>query len=195
MRRAHILLAAAALAAALPACTHRGAAPPPAGKPSPQTAADAIYAEGAAYLLAGKPDRALELFAEAWKSSPGHAGVLQDYGEALAALRKGADDAYRNGRYDEAGRSWTELMRHMGHPAARGQAAFTKAEIQGRIDRLTAMLLERAIVDYRQGNLEGAIASWKAILSYDPHHKEAAQSVKTAAKQLENLRKIPRPSR
>lgn len=202
MRRASRRTFAAALAAALalaafPSCSRlksllpREEAPPPAAAP-----ADRVYAEGAAALLKGNPERALERFAEAWKENPGHAGVLQDFDEALNALKKAGDEAYRAGRYEQAGRSWTSALRYLGHPAARAHPLpFTKADLQAKIDRMTTALMEKAIVDYRQGNIEGAIALWKTILSYDPSHKEASQSLKTATTQLENLRKIPPPAK
>jgi hypothetical protein len=53
--------------------------------------------------------------------------------------------------------------------------------------------MEKGLVEYRKGNIEAAIASWKSILAYDPSHAEALRSVRTAATQLENLKKINPP--
>jgi len=122
--------------------------------------------------------------------------VRQDFPDALEALRKGGDEAYRAGRYEEAGRRWAAVLRLADHPAAKGQAAAqTKADVHTKLDRMTAMLMERAIVEYRNGNMEGAIALWKGVLAYDPTNREAARSLRTAVTQLENLKKISPPAR
>jgi len=140
-------------------------------------------------------ERALEYFSAAWKESPGHPGVSRDFPEALISLKKSGDEAMNQGRLEDAGKRWEATIRYMGHPAAnKGKTLpFTKAELREAIDKLSASLMEKGIVDYRKGNLEAAIASWKSILAYDPNHAEAARSVQTASTQLENLKKINPP--
>jgi len=63
--------------------------------------------------------------------------------------------------------------------------------VQARVDRLTAALTEKALTEYRRGEVPSAIAGWKTILAYDPGHEEAARSLRTASKQLETLKKMP----
>jgi tetratricopeptide (TPR) repeat protein len=143
-------------------------------------------------LSDGKPERALELFAAAWKESPGHGGVLKDFPIALAGLKKSGDEAFQRGRYEEAGKRWASSLRHAGHPAAKGRTlSFSGAELKADIDRASGALMEKAVVAYRNGDLEGAIASWRAVLSYDSSNEEAARSLQTATTQLENLKRIP----
>ncbi len=145
-------------------------------------------------MAEGHNERALELFAAAWKESPGHAGAAKDFPEALIGLKHGGDEAYKHGRLDEAGRRWSAALRFISHPADKGKALpFTRADIKADIERLSANLMEKGLVEYRKGNLEAAIAFWRGILSYDPSHAEAAKSVQTAATQLENLKKISPP--
>jgi tetratricopeptide (TPR) repeat protein len=139
-------------------------------------------------------ERALEMFSAAWKESPGHAGVAKEFPEALVGLKNGGDEAFRQGRLEEAGRRWSAALRFLAHPAEKGKPLpFAKADLRASIDRLSASLMEKGLVEYRKGNLEAAIASWRAILSYDPSHAEAARSVQTATIQLENLKKIAPP--
>lgn len=136
-------------------------------------------------------ERALELFAAAWKESPGHAAVARDFPEAVEGLKRAGDEAFRQGRPEDAGKRWEAAIRYVGHPAARGKTlSFTRGDVQKALDKLSESLMERGLLEYRKGNLEAAIAYWRAILAYNPSHPEAARSVQTATTQLENLKKI-----
>jgi len=142
----------------------------------------------------GRYERALELFAGVWKERPGYPGVEENFPAALEGLKKSGDEAQRQGRLEEAGKRWTAAMRFLSHPAMKGRSpSFTKAELKGRIDKVSETLMEQGLEDYRQGRLEEAIASWRQILAYDPSNEEAAKSVKTATTQLENLKKLTPP--
>lgn len=176
-------------------CAHRAPGPPPAASPPPVAPGDLAYADGAAAMEETNYERALEMFAAAWKDSPGHPGVAKDFPAALAGLKNSGDEAYRQGRPEDAGRRWSAVLRFSIHPAAeKGRALpFSKADIRGSIDRASSSLMERGLVEYRKGNLEAAIAIWKSILAFDPSHVDAARSLQTASTQLENLKKIPPP--
>jgi tetratricopeptide (TPR) repeat protein len=141
-----------------------------------------------------KYERALEMFAAAWKDGPGHPGVTKDFHAALAGLKNSGDEAFRQGRLEEAGRRWSAALRYTSHPAEKGKPLpFGKAEIRAAIDRASSSLMEKGLAEYRKGNLEAAIAIWKSILAFDPSHVDAARSVQTATTQLENLKKINSP--
>lgn len=166
--------------------------PPPA--PSTPPPGEQAYAAGASALGEGQYERALEFFTAAWKEYPGSPGVVHDFPDALSALKKSGDEAFQKGRLEEAGKRWIGVLNYISHPAAKGKSLpFARSDVQGSIDRLSSTLMEKGLVEYRQGNLEAAIASWKTILAYDPNHAEASKSVRTASTQLENLKKIKQP--
>lgn len=144
----------------------------------------------------GKYERALELFAVAWKEKPGHPGVEQNFPAALEGLKKSGDEAQRMGRPEEGGKRWMAALAFLSHPALKGRSlAFTKGDLKTSIDHLSEKLMEKGLAEYRQGRLESAIATWRQILAYDPSHAEASKSVGTATTQLENLKKIsPSPA-
>jgi tetratricopeptide (TPR) repeat protein len=167
-------------------------APPPASKPPPASPADKAFADGIAALQEGSVERALELFFVAWKEKPGHPGVSQEFDGAVLALKRNGDAAYAQGKMEDAGKRWLGTLRYMNHPAAKPKSyPFTRADVQAQVDRLTAGLMEKGLLDYRKGNIEAAIADWKTILAYDPGNEEATKSIRTATTQLENLKKIP----
>ena len=154
--------------------------------------AEKAHAAGAAALREGNPEKAIESFAEAWRAFPGYEPVAGDFPVALARLKKSGDDAYRQGNYEEAGRKWAAAARHLGHPAVRDNPPdFSRADLKAAMDKASAALMEKGLVEYRQGNLEAAVAAWKSILAYDPSHAEAAKSIRTASTQIENLKKLP----
>jgi len=154
--------------------------------------ADKAFADGMAALQEGGQERALELFSIAWKEKPGHPGVSQEFDGALLALKKNGDAAYAQGKLEDAGKRWMGTLRYINHPAAKWKSyPFTRGDVQGQVDRLTAGLLEKGLLDYRKGDIESAIADWKTILAYDPGNEEAAKSLRTATTQLENLKKLP----
>jgi len=188
LKRWGLPLAALAILLAF-GCARRAAAPPP-----PVSAADRAYASGGAAMAEGNYERALDMFAAAWKENPEHPGVARDFPDALARLKNGGDESSRQGRIEEAGRRWSAALRYSAILAEKGrQIPFARTELRAGIDRVSAALMEKGLVEYRKGNLESAIAIWKSILGYDPSHAEAARSVKTASTQLENLKKISPP--
>ncbi|MGE5189256.1 MAG: hypothetical protein ACM3NF_04295 [Gemmatimonadota bacterium] len=193
MRSAALALAGALL---LAACSGIGAAPEIAHHTPATTAAETAYAAGAAALRDGNYEEALEQLSLSWQESPDNPAVSRDFAAALEGLKKSGDEALRQGNPEAAGKRWMAALRHLGDPAARGRTLpFSRAELKGSVDRLTASLMEKGLKEYRSGNLEAAIAIWRSILAYDPANAEAAKSVKTTTTQIENLKKLPPPAK
>jgi len=170
------------------------AVPPgvPEAMPPAISVADRQFTEGMKALQEGGYERALELFSGAWKEQPGHPGVAREFDAAVIGLKKNGDAAYDKGMWEEAGKRWTGTLRFIDHPAANPRGyPFTRSELRTKLDKLTAALAEKALKEYRQGEVSAAIADWKTILSYDPKNVEATLSLRTATKQLETLKKMP----
>jgi tetratricopeptide (TPR) repeat protein len=154
--------------------------------------ADRLFAEGMAALQEGGQERALELFSAAWQEKPGHAGVAREFDGALLDLKKSGDAAYTQGRLESAGKRWMGTLRFISHPAANSRDyPFTRSEVRSKVDRLSEALMEKALTEYRRGDIPSAIVDWKRILFYDPGNETAARSLRTASKQLETLKKMP----
>ena len=154
--------------------------------------ADKLFAEGMTALQEGGHERALELFSAAWQEKPGHAGVAREFDGVLLALKMNGDAAYAQGKWEAAGKRWMGTLRFITHPAANWRGyPFTRSEVRAKVDHLSAALMEKALTEYRRGEIPAAIADWKTILSYDPAHEEAARSLRTASKQLETLKTMP----
>ncbi len=160
--------------------------------PPPTFVADQLFAKGMTALQEGGYERALELFSAAWKEKPGHAGVAREFDNAVLALKKSGDAAYAQRKWEEAGKRWMGTLRYITHPAANPRDyPFTQSEVRAKVDTLTAALTQKALTEYRRGEVSAAIVDWKTILAYDPRNEEAARSLQTATKQLETLKKMP----
>ena len=161
-------------------------------KPPAIAVADKLFAEGMTAMKEGGQERALELFSAAWQEKPGHAGVAREFDGALLSLKKNGDAAYAQGKWEDAGKRWMGTLRFINNPAANNRTyPFTRSEVRAKVDRLTAALTEKALTEYRRGDIPAAIADWKTILAYDPGHEESTRSLQTALKQLETLKKLP----
>jgi hypothetical protein len=53
-----------------------------------------------------------------------------------------------------------------------------------------AHLSQRALDEYRKGNLAAAISLWKSVLVFDPDNAAIAKAIKTATLQQKNLEHI-----
>lgn len=181
---------AAPAAPAVPAAPAAPAAP--AEKPPAIPVADKLFAEGMTALREDRHERALELFSGAWQERPGHPGVAREFDGALLALKKSGDTAYAQGKWEDAGKRWMGTLRFITRPASNWRSyPFTRSEVRAKVDRLTEALTEKALTEYRRGEIPAAIADWKTILAYDPGHEESARSIRTATQQLETLKKLP----
>jgi hypothetical protein len=55
------------------------------------------------------------------------------------------------------------------------------------VDRTRLKSEQRALDEYRKGNLAGAISIWKSILEFDPNNADIMKAINTATIQLKNL--------
>ncbi len=195
MRPAALALAAV-VALAAPACTSVHRAPEIEHHTPAVSPAEKEYAAGAVCLREGNYERALELFGQSWKDDPDNPVVSRDFALALEGLKKSGDEAARQDDVENAGKRWAVALRNLGHPAVKGKPlSFSRAELKGNLDRLSASLMEKGLKEYRMGNLEAAIGIWRSIVAYDPANADAAKAIRTATTQLENLKKLAPPAK
>ncbi len=192
MRPAALVALALGVALAAPGCSWLRPTPEIAHHVPAVSPAEKAYAAGAAALRDGSYERALDQFALSWKEDAENPAVSRDFAVALEGLKRSGDEAARQDLPDEAGKKWTAALRYVGHPALKGKAlSFSRTDLKGSLDRLSASLMEKGLKEYRMGNLESAIDIWRSILAYDPGNAEAAKSIRTTTTQLENLKKLP----
>jgi tetratricopeptide (TPR) repeat protein len=109
--------------------------------------------------------------------------------EYLAALNGLIDDGRINlqqGRYKEAGASLGRVYDSLQREKER-LPSVSSSRLQRDMDVCAERLMREGLKEYRQGNLEQAIGIWQQIIRFQPGHREARRSIRTARVQLTNL--------
>jgi outer membrane protein assembly factor BamD (BamD/ComL family) len=118
--------------------------------------------------------------------------VLQgEYIRTLESIKKSADRAFGKGDFPQAGRAYEILLRNYSSQKEFHPFLSYNREILGRkLEACKKVLFERALRQYRYGNLNQAISVWKSILTFDPENQEIKRIVDIATVQIENLERF-----
>jgi hypothetical protein len=68
--------------------------------------------------------------------------------------------------------------------------SFDREGLAAKIEYCKKILFENGLGQYRSGNLDQAISTWKTILTFDPENQEIKKVVDMATLQLKNLQEI-----
>lgn len=110
--------------------------------------------------------------------------------QSLLQLKDAGSNLYQRQEYVQAAQLWKEaiqLYQTQRDPAFQRDPTFNPEEIQVQLDRMIQLLLEKGILLYRQGKLEGAIAAWQDVLLIDPQQQSALDYINKARTKLETL--------
>jgi len=110
--------------------------------------------------------------------------------QSLLQLKDAGSNLYQRQEYVQAAQVWKEaiqLYQMQKDPAFQRDLTFNPEEIQVQLDRMIQVLLEKGILLYRQGKLEGAIATWQDVLLIDPQQQAALDYLNKARTKLETL--------
>ncbi len=133
-------------------------------------------------------DGALRVYGAALRKSPGDRGLLKYYLKTAEDIRDEADDAFGREEFAVSGRTYAVLLRNYPHfhEIAR-DLSFDRENLQARLKECSDRLSERALTQYRQGNLTAAISLWKNILEFKPGNAVVKKAIDTTSTQLKNL--------
>jgi tetratricopeptide (TPR) repeat protein len=123
-----------------------------------------------------------------------HTADIQRSASYVAAVNGLIDiglEYLNGGEFKQAGSTFNYLIKHM-PPEDSSTVEYRKTarEIRSLLSTCEETLMKQAVTRYRNGNLEGAIEAWQAILSFNPNHVEARKALKTATAQLHKLEQI-----
>lgn len=134
---------------------------------------------------------ALEMVRKEVRGGVPEAALAEEYGRALNGVLSTAERYRTGGMPEKAG----ELFRlaHEKFPetaTVSKRVSLTSPEIKVRIEACADQLMERGLVAYRGGDLDGAIKTWKMIHTFDPRHQASRKALETAEIQRVNLEKV-----
>jgi tetratricopeptide (TPR) repeat protein len=143
------------------------------------------------HLTAGDFQKTIEIYKEIYQQNSKDAVVRRSYTKAIKAIKKNADQAFERKDFALAGRGYEILWRNYSHLTDMNPSLSWGIEfLNSRMQSCKTFLYEKALDQYRSGNLSGATAIWKSILEFDPENAEIQKAVDTATIQLRNLEKM-----
>lgn len=164
----------------------------PACIPQKRAEADLALRESEQDIRKRDFDGALGVYSAALQKYPGDRGLLKHYLKAAEDIRDAADGDFDREEFAASGRTYAVLLRN--YPRLQeinGDLSFDRKYLQARLKECSDRLSERALVQYRQGNLTAAISLWKNILEFEPENAGVKKAIDTASTQLKNLQQKP----
>lgn len=136
---------------------------------------------------------ALNLLRREIKKGVPEKALADEYGQAINGLLREAKGYQQKGLPEKAGALFRSA--HERFPKTKEVAeriSLAPAEISARIEDCAEKLMERGLIAYRGGDLDGAIKAWKMIHAFSPRHQASLKALETAEIQRENLEKASR---
>jgi tetratricopeptide (TPR) repeat protein len=131
---------------------------------------------------------------DAYKSEhakhPSDLSLTKEYVNSLDEIEDTADKEFEKENYISACKTYNILLKN--YPAFKpfaGMLSFNKAKLNKKLTDCKTVLSKKGFQEYREGNLNEAIALWQGYLAVDPHNADIRKAVNTATLQQENLQK------
>jgi len=114
-----------------------------------------------------------------------------EYVRALKGVLNQAEGLLQKDLPEKAGPLYRAVLN--GYPkksAVAARVGMSPDDIATGIETCADRLMERGLADYRSGNLDQAIRTWKQIHVFAPRHQASRKALQTAEVQLANLKKV-----
>jgi tetratricopeptide (TPR) repeat protein len=149
---------------------------------------DRTRTESERYVVQRDYKSALYVYADACRKYPNNRMLLTNYHKAIEAIHRAADEAFSREDFALSGRAAYILLNNYPYfqefvPVV----SFDKTYLHARLEDCGSNLSQRALTQYRKGNLAEAISTWKSILLFDPNNAGVMKAITTATTQLKNL--------
>lgn len=140
------------------------------------------------YVVQGDYKSAVDVYADACRKYPGDESLFTNYGKTLEDIHRAAGEAFNREDFVSSGRAYYVLLKN--HSYCQGlfrELPLDKGFLHARLEDCSSHLSQRALAEYRKGNLAEAISIWKSILAFDPNNAGIMKAIDTATIQLKNL--------
>ncbi len=150
--------------------------------------ADRTRAESETHIARGESKGALDVYANARSKHRNNQAILANYRKTIESIRYAADGVFVKEDFAVSGRIYHVLLKdHPSYQEVFTDLSFDRTYLQGRLAECSSGLSQRALAQYRKGNLAEAISIWKSILLFDPGNSGVVKAIDTATIQLRNL--------
>jgi tetratricopeptide (TPR) repeat protein len=141
------------------------------------------------YIVQGDFKKALDLSAADCRNNPMDQRLLANYRQTIEDVRYAADEAFGREDFALSGRAYYELLKYYPqYQKLNWKLSFDKEFLHTRLKDCGSHLSQRALAEYRKGDLAEAISLWKSILAFDPQNAGIKKAINTATIQLKNLK-------
>jgi tetratricopeptide (TPR) repeat protein len=157
--------------------------------PGKRAVADNALSLSEEYLRKGDYEKALETCNSAFRKHPNDRALRKGYLKAAEETEDAACAAFEREDYAASGRIYYLLTRQ--YPRFQDLTAdlsYGRKYLHARLTECSDRVFERALAQYRQGNLPAAISLWKNILEFEPGNAAAKKAIETTSTQLKSLR-------
>ena len=142
------------------------------------------------HVQAGEHQKAISLYAEAYRLQPDGGSLAQEIVQCLEGIRSAADEMLEKGDISTAGGLYYVLQQDYQKFESLGQVlSFDHAYLDTKLGFCRQTLTRQGFEEYRQGNLDKAITLWQGLLAIDPENNDMKEAVRTAIQQKKNLEK------
>ena len=147
--------------------------------------------ESEQFVIRGDYKSAMDVYADASHKHPKHPTLITNYHKTIEDIRSAADKDFATEDFAASGRAYFVLLKNFPYyQELVPDLSFDKGFLNARLADCSSHLSQRALADYRKGNLADAISIWKSILAFDPNNSGIAKAIDTATVQLKNLQQI-----
>jgi tetratricopeptide (TPR) repeat protein len=141
------------------------------------------------YINQGDFIKALDLSAAACRNNPTDQSLLANYHQIIEEVLLAADEALRREDFASSGRAYFALLNdYPRYQKLDRKVSIDRGFLHARLKDCRSNLSQRALAEYRKGNLTEAISLWKSILAFDPQNAAIKKTIDRAAIQMKNLK-------
>jgi len=105
-------------------------------------------------------------------------------------MKDAADQEYEKEKYTSACKTYSILAKnYSAFKTFVHMLSFNRSDINKKLNDCKSILSKKGFQEYREGNLNEAIALWQGYLTIDPNNADIRKAVNTATLQQKNLQK------
>lgn len=135
--------------------------------------------------------RAIELMGDRNQLNRPVAGMEKEYILAVNGLLEAGEAALNRGDCAVAGHAFKwALDAYPAEPSLRRNIRWNPKKVKKHMETCSNRLMDQGLQEYRRGDLESAIRTWKGIIAFNAGHKEARKAIETATIQMRSLQNL-----
>ena len=138
--------------------------------------------------MTGDYQKTIDAYKAEKAKHPHDQSLTKDYAKSLNEMKDAADSEYENENYPSACKTYSILMKnYSAFMSFTHTLSFNMQTLNKRLADCKTTLSKKGFQEYREGNLNEAIALWQGYLVIDPNNTDIRKAVNTATLQQKNL--------